>query len=128
MHAFAPHGQGDIDAVVDKQRNVMGPRHLEQTLGNADQLGGAAGFVAKLHDGDAASAGLVDDVDEVAVAEDGRGRVRHQIERVVDPWPVHCEIVKVMAGNNFRGRTQGLCLGLESFCRRVVRVTVPDVG
>jgi hypothetical protein len=113
VDALAADGQGHIYAVVDEQRHIVPARDLMQLPGFCHQLPRVARLLAELDDSDAPLDRRLDDGIEVAVAEDGGGRVGDQVQRVVDLWLAHCGLYYVtridmrMASTGIRPGGQG---------------------
>ncbi len=80
VDAFATDGEGNIDAVIDEQRHAVFLRYLVQFPCHRDQMPRVARLLAELDDGDPALEGLLDDMVERSVAEDGPRRVGDQIQ------------------------------------------------
>lgn len=89
MDALAADLDGDVDAVVDEQRDAERLGDGVEAPGDGDGVLGAAVLVAVLHNGGAAGHGRCDDGDEVAGAEDGRGGVGDEVDAVVDGGLAH---------------------------------------
>lgn len=90
VDALASHRQGDVDPVVDQQRDAVAAANVVQPLRAGDEGARVGGLLAVLNDGDAALHGGLDDGGQVLVAEDGRRRVGHEVEGVVYGWLAHC--------------------------------------
>ncbi len=84
MDALTPDCERYVDSVVDEQRDAELARDGVQLPGRVDHDARVARLVPVLDHGHAAPQGLAHHIAQIGPAQYGRGRVRHQVERVVD--------------------------------------------
>lgn len=61
MDALSTNGEGDIDAIIDEQRNTMGSGDLMDSSSSADQIGCVRSLVSVLDKGDTLRSGSAQD-------------------------------------------------------------------
>lgn len=88
MDPLAPHGQGNIDAVIDQKRNSEPLGDLVKLPAQVDECACVEGLFPQLDDGGAAEKGVFDMGNERAARRE-EARVGDEVEREIEEWLWH---------------------------------------